>query len=320
MKLQSFLRLAATGIAFSAAVATAGAQEYPAQPITLVVPFPAGGGTDLIGRQLAAALEPKLGVSVVVENVGGAAGTVGGARVAQSAPDGYTLLLAADQVAATGALKEAPYDGTKDLVGISAVSLNYMSLVAGPGLEAETVEEALAEMKANPGAFEYGSPGIMSSPHLAGEVFQKTAGVELVHVPYQGGGPALTDIMGGRIPLLVSTVGQAVNHVENGSVRMLMTFSEERLPMTPDVPTADELGLDDLVLVSFTGVFVPTGTPAPVIDKLSDVVSDVVESSEFQAKLAEIGVLSAADTSPEYLRQLVATTDGNMREVFGAAD
>src|SRR5690606_24795689 len=151
--------------------------------ITLIVPFPAGGGTDLIGRQLAASLEPELGVSVVVENVGGAAGTVGGARVARAEPDGYTLLLAADPVAATGAVKEVTYHGTKDLIGVAPVSLNYMSLVSGPGLPVTNFPEALDLMKAQPGALEIGSPGIQSSPHLAAEVFQKAAGVELLNVP-----------------------------------------------------------------------------------------------------------------------------------------
>lgn len=315
------LKMVAASVGLVAAMvlgpAPAFAGDYPSQTITLVVPFPAGGGTDLIGRQLAAAMESKLGVAVTVENVGGASGLVGGARVARAAPDGYTLLLAADQVAATGAMKEATYDGTRDLVGISAVGLNYMSLVAGPGLKSQTAKDALADMRANPGKLEYGSPGIMSSPNLAGEVFQRAAGVQLLHVPYQGGGPALTDVIAGRIPLLVSTVGQAAGQVAKGQIRMLMTFSPERLPMTPEVPTAEELGLHDLVLASFTGIFVPAGTPDDVIAKLSETVAGIVEDPAFDAKLAEIGVLPAPDTGREYLRGLVEQTDRNMREIFG---
>lgn len=316
MKLRSLAASIGVALAMTLGAPSAFADDYPSQTITLVVPFPAGGGTDLIGRQLAAAMEAKLGVAVTVENVGGAAGLVGGARVARADPDGYTLLLAADQVAATGAMKEATYDGTKDLIGISAVGLNYMSLVAGPGLKAQTAKEALEEMRANPGKLEYGSPGIMSSPNLAGEVFQRAAGVQLLHVPYQGGGPALTDVIAGRIPLLVSTVGQAANQVAKGQIRMLMTFSPERLPMTPDVPTAEELGLKDLELASFTGIFVPAGTPNDVVEKLSETVSSIVEDPAFDAKLAEIGVLPAADTSRDYLRKLVEQTDRNMRDIF----
>lgn len=305
-------------LAGALAVSIAGpalAEDYPNRPIMLIVPFPAGGGTDLIGRELAEAMRAALGVPVTVENIGGAAGLVGGLRAARSAPDGYTLLLAADQVAATGTMKEARYDGTKDLVGLAPVSVNYMSLVAGPGLKAQDLMGAIAEMKAAPGKIAFGSPGFMSSPHLAGEVFQRKVGVQLLHVPYQGGGPAMVDVMAGRVPLLVSTFGQAIGTVKSGKLRMLVVFSEQRLPALPDVPTARELGID-LVMSSFTGVFAPKGVPAPIAAKLAKTVADIVQSPAFDKKLAAIGVLPAPDTSAAYLQRIVAEADANMRAVF----
>jgi len=312
--------LAAAGV-LTSSLTPALANDFPTRPISLIIPFPAGSSSDVIGRFLAAEMEKALPGSVIVENAPGATGTIGGARVATADPDGYTLLFAADQVVATGALKEASYDGTKDFVPITPLTLNYFSLVAGPGMKEKTYEEALAAFKAAPGKFVFGTSGHMGSPHLAAEVFQKRADVKLKHVPYPGTG-AITDFVAGRIPLMSATVGQVIGSIKTvvknpDDVSVLVVYSEERLPALPDTPTSVELGFEDAIVASFTGIFAPVKTPENVVERLRAVISDIVKGDAFKEKMNEIGVIPAEDTSSEALKLLVDGMQEKMISAFG---
>lgn len=299
------------------AMSSAFAQDrYPARPITLVVPFAAGGSTDVIGRRIAAKLEPLLGTTIVVDNKPGASGTIGAAFVARASTDGYTILLGSDQVVATGALQNLSYDGTRDFVPIALVTTTPVALLAGPSMPAKDVRELIALLKSEPAKHSYGSPGEGSIINLAGEMFKRTAGTDMVHVPYRGAGPAMNDLIGGHIPLMVGTVGTSLEQVRGGKVRMLMTFTESRLPQTPDVPSAREIGLPGLIVSSFSGLFVHKDTSPQIIKTLQEAVVLVVGDSEFRRSMEDLGIQVPDDTSPSAALATVKRASDNFVLIF----
>ncbi len=290
-------------------------ERWPNRPITLVLAQPPGGATDIVARRLSPRLERILETSIVVDNRPGASGTIGAAFVVRARPDGHTLFFGGDQSLATGALENVPYDGTRDLAPVSLVSLGYVSVIAGPRMPAQTFPEFLALLKADPGKYEYGTPGEGSIMHLGGEMLKRAAGIDMLHVPYRGGAPAATAVIRGEVALQIGTVGNSMVHVRNGAMRILATFTEQRLPATPDVPTATECGVP-LTLSSFTGVFAPIGTPTPVVETLRRAITTVLQDAAFKGELADIGVDAATDTGAAAASRIIADMSASMVAVF----
>lgn len=314
-------RLSLTKAIFAAAVALASleaiAQEkFPSRPIQLIVPFAAGGSTDVIGRRVAAKLEPLLGAAVVVENKAGASGTLGAALVARGPADGYTLLMGTDQVVATGHFRNLAYDGSRDFIPLTLLTITPISLLAGPGMPAKDIRELIALLKSQPGKYSFGTPGEGSSIHLAGEMFKKMSGTDITHVPYRGAGPAMNDLIAGHIPLMVGTVGTSIDQVRSGNARMLLTFSDKRGAMTPNVPAAPEIGFPDLVISSFQGLFVHKDTRPEIVKALRDAAVRVVLDPDFRAAMEAIGVQAVDDTSQAAAVKMVKDTTANFVSIF----
>jgi tripartite-type tricarboxylate transporter receptor subunit TctC len=308
---------AAVVAATLALVSVACAQEkYPTRPVQLVVPFAAGGSTDVIGRRVAAKLGPLLGGTVVVENRPGASGTIGAGLVARANADGYTVLLGSDQVVATGALQNLTYDGIRDFIPLTLLTITPVALLAGPSMPAKDVQALIQLLKSEPAKHSYGSPGEGSIINLAGEMFKKASGADMVHVPYRGAAPAMNDLIGGHIPLMVGTVGTSIEQVRSGKVRMLVTFTDRRLPLTPDVPSASEIGFPGLVISSFSGLFVHKDTPQELVKTLRDASESVVRDPEFRASMETIGIQAVSDTSPAAATKMVKEASDNFVSVF----
>jgi tripartite-type tricarboxylate transporter receptor subunit TctC len=262
------------GTAFVAVISKTafGQAKYPDRPIRLIVPFPPGGAFDTVGRPWAEKMKGLVGI-VVVENIGGSGGAVGAAQAARSRADGYTLLLGGATTHITEALlKSRPqFDPLKDLEPVSGIAITAFAIAVHPSVPVHNLEELIAYAKANPGKLTYGSAGHGSLNHLSGELFKLRTGItDLIHVPYRGAGPALADILAGQIPMIVPAM---TNHVlelhRAGKLRVLAVTSAARLTAAPELPTAVEQGLADLVTPNFIGLFAPAGTPAPIVDQLS---------------------------------------------------
>jgi tripartite-type tricarboxylate transporter receptor subunit TctC len=307
---RQFLRLATGAAAVCALSRAAFAQGYPTQPIRLVVPFPPGGVFDFIGRPLADRLRPVLG-SVFVENIGGGGGTLGAATVAHARPDGYTILLGGTSQYVTEALlKSRPqFYPIKDLAPISNVAVTTFAIVVHPSVPAHSLKEFVEYAKANAGKVSYGSAGAGTLNHLTGESLKLLAGLaDLTHVPYRGAGPALTDLMGGQVPMIVPAMSRQVLEFHRaGKLRILAVVSPTRLAGTPELPTAVEQGFPSLVAQQLIGLIAPSGTPNPIIAQVAQATQIVVADREFQQMLIDAGVEPELDSSPEkFRRSLVA--------------
>ena len=265
-----FLQLAAAACALPAASRIASAQSYPTRPIRLVVPFPPGGAFDTIGRPWADRMKSLLG-SVIIENIGGGGGSVGAAQAARARADGYTLLLGGATTHITEALlKNRPqFDPLKDLDPISGIAITAFALAVHPSVPVNNLKELVAYAKANSGKLSYGSAGTGSLNHLTAEAFKLRVGLpDLIHVPYRGAGPAIADILAGQIPMIVPAMTNIVLELHRaGKLRVLAVTHGTRLTAAPELPTAVEQGLTDLVAPNFVGVFAPAGTPKPIIDQ-----------------------------------------------------
>ncbi|BDB27720.1 tripartite tricarboxylate transporter substrate binding protein [Cupriavidus sp. P-10] len=275
------------------------ADAYPAKPIRLVVPYPPGGATDVIGRTLAQRLSASLGQQVVVDNRAGAAGNIGAELVAKSPADGYTLLMGALTSHAINAAlykSRVPYDLEKSFAPVSIVGTVPLVFVVNPSVSASTLPQLVSLAKSKPGAITFASAGNGSPQHLAGEMFKRMAGVEMLHVPYKGSGPAMTDLIGGQVLSMVETVPAAQAYVKSGKIRALAVASSERVNALPDVPTATEAGLKDFEVSSMFGIVAPAGTPAPVIDRLSADLKKILAEPEVQATLLKQGAIASWTT------------------------
>lgn len=285
------------------------AQGYPDKSIRLVVPWPAGGGADAVGRAVAQALTTELGKTVYVENVAGAGGNIGTQQFIRSAPDGYTLLLATSStnVANPYLYKKTGFDPVKDFTPVASVALIPSVLVVPAASKFRSPQEIIAAAKAAPGTLSYGSGGVGASAHLAGELFKSVAKVDITHVPYKGSGPALTDVMGGQLDLMFDT--GAFSHIKGGKIRALAVAADKRQPMIPDVPTFEELGIKGMVMNAWYGVAAPAGTPAPVVAKVNEAVNKALKSGDLAKRLADIGAEvrsgSAEDFSKFWRSELV---------------
>ena len=279
---------------------------WPSRPITLIVPFAAGGNNDVSGRILARKLSDLLGQSVVVENKTGAGGTVGAAAVASAKPDGYTLgFLSSGPVAASVSLmKTLPYDPRKDLQPIARVTTSPSVLVVNAAFPANDLAGFVAHTRQNPGKVNYGTAGPGSSPHLAGALYESMAGVQMVAVPYRGGAPALTDLMSGQIQVLFNPILEVMPHVRSGKLRALAVTTEKRSSLLPEIPAMAER-FPGFEVLTWNGVFSPAGTSAEIVEKLNAAVRKALADPEVVRQLGELG-LDVAVSSPSELRSYVA--------------
>jgi tripartite-type tricarboxylate transporter receptor subunit TctC len=280
---------------------------FPVRPIRLIVPYPPGGSTDPAARLIASEIGPRLGQSVVVENRAGAAGAIGTEAVARAAPDGYTLLVHTSVISTDPTLKKnAPYDVKRDLAPVTLAVTGPYLLVVNPGLPVRNVGELIAYAKANPGKLSFGSAGQGSSGHLIGELFKKAAGIEMVHVPYKGGGPSIVGLVGNEVQLVFDTFSGSRALAESGKLRAIAVTSGSRSGLMPDVPTVSESGLKDFSAVYWLGVFAPAKTPAAVIDKIHGSIKQALESPSVRARSLEQGNVPQALAPAEFARVLDA--------------
>ncbi len=304
------LKIASVGFALlMLAGRLATAQEWPAKPITLVVPFAAGGTTDLVGRPLAQGLAARLGQSVVVDNRAGAGGTIGAGIAAKSPADGYTLFLATiAHTVAPGMYKSLSYDFVRDFEPITVVAEVPNVLIVTPSMPAKTVAELVAFAKANPGKVNFGSAGPGSVEHLSGELFRSLAGINIVHVPYKGGAPMMTDLIAGHIEMAIETSGSALQHIKAGAVRALAVSTREPSPFFPGLPTLDASGLKGYDVTGWYGLLAPKGTPAPIRAKLYQTVSDLLKSPDMTARLADLGAVAGGEPPEKFAAFIAAET------------
>ena len=297
----------AAGASLVTAPALAFAQAWPTKPIRLVIPFPAGGATDIVGRLLAQKLGPALGQQVVVDNKPGAGGTLGADIVAKAAPDGHTILLATSSTHSIGpALNpKLPYDAFRDFTPVAHVASAPSVLVVGRDFPAQTTQELVALLKKNPGKYNFGSSGIGTYPHLAAEMFKwRAGGLFVVHIPYRGTGLVITDLVAGQIAFLMDSIVSAQPHIRDGKVRPLAVSGAQRSPSLPNVPTFAEAGVPNMELANWFGFFAPPGTPADIVQRLNRELNGVVRSAEIVERLGNVGAVAASGT-PEQFGKLV---------------
>lgn len=297
------------GVAYplGAVLSVAQAQTpLPKGPFTLVCPFAAGGATDVVSRLIAQKLSERIGRSVVVENVGGGGGSIGAAKVAKANADGTVLLLGTVATHAINPLSTPPatYDPVRDFTPISLIATVPNVLLVSKEVPAKDVRELIALLKAQPGKFSYGSSGVGTPPHLSGELFKSMAGVDIGHVPYKGGGPAMTDLVGGHIPILFDVLSGAASHIRAGSVRALAVTTGKRSPSFPNVPTMSEAGVPGYETYTWNAVFGPAGLPPSITEALSRDLQAVVAEPDVQTRLKEISAVPVG-SSPEALAALV---------------
>ncbi len=297
-------RAAIGAIALAAATLSLGAaaQAYPTKPITIVVPFSAGGTTDILARLVGQYLTTELGQPVVVDNKAGAGGNIGGALAAKAPADGYTLFMGTVGTHAINAAlyKKMPFDHVKDFAPLSRVANVPNLLVAHPSQPFKTVPEMIAYAKANPGKINFGSPGNGASPHLSGELFKSMAKVELTHIPYKGSAPAVSDLLGNQIAIMFDNMPSVIPHVRSGKLRAIAISTAKRSPELPDVPTIAEAGVPGYEAVSWFGLFAPAATPKPVLDKLSTALSKVLANPEVQKKISAQGGETVNETPAQF--------------------
>jgi tripartite-type tricarboxylate transporter receptor subunit TctC len=297
-------RLALIGpaaLAASLAGPSLGQSAYPERPITLMVPFPAGGSTDLVARVVAERMGTELGQPIIVENRGGAGGNIGSAAVAKADPDGYTILMG---TVATHALNPAlyrkmPYDAVADFAPVALLVVVPNVLVVNPDFPAKNVQELITLLKEKPGEYSYASSGNGTPLHLSGELFKTMAGVDMVHIPYKGAGPALIDVMGGHVPIMFDNLPSSTEHIRAGKLRGLAVTTAQRAPSMPDLPTVAESGLPGYETYTWNALFAPAGTPREIIDRLNTAARAAVADPKVQAKLQDVGAMPKGSTPEE---------------------
>jgi tripartite-type tricarboxylate transporter receptor subunit TctC len=285
---RKFLQLAASVSALPVVPRIARAQSYPSRPITIVVPFPAGGSTDIIGRILAERMRASLGQTIIIENVGGAGGSIGVGRVARAVPDGYTLDIGQwDTHVANGATYPLSYDLQNGFEPIALISSNPLLILAKKAMPADDLKGLIAWLKANPDKASQAVP--TAGSHVAGILFQKETSTRFQFVPYRGGGPAMQDLVAGQIDMLIVQAAAALSQVRAGAIKAYAATSKSRFAAAPDIPTVDEAGLPGLHISGWFGLYAPKGTPKTVIDKLNAAVMDALADATVRSRLANAG-------------------------------
>src|SRR4051812_24826620 len=315
-------RLGAAIVALGASTGfhQAQAQNFPARPITLVIPFAPGGSTSIVGRGIADKMSELLGEKIIIDNRPGAGGTVGTRAVAKSDPDGYTLILGYTGTLAIGPslYKNVGYDPRKDFAPIGMIGNAPNSLVVNPSFPAKTLAELIAYAKANPGTVNSGAAGAGTASHITGEYFASAAGIKLVHIPYKGTGPALTDLLGGHIPMAFAPIPASHPNVSAGKLRALAVTSTVRSGLMPDVPTMAEAGLPGFDASLYYGLAAPAGTPRPIIDKLNKALREALASDEVKRQLGADGT-EITPGSPEDYAELIDKDEKKWSQLLKAS-
>lgn len=302
--------LQAAALAVTLASSSAMAQAWPSKSISLIVPFPAGGTTDVLARAVGLELSKSLGQPVIVESKPGAGSTLGADYVAKAKPDGYTLLMGAvHHTIATSVYKKLAYDFQKDFAPVTTVALVPNVLVVNPAVPAKNVKELLALAKAEPGKLTYGSNGNGTGQHLIGAQFEGMGGVQLLHVPYKGSGPLTTDLLGGQITMSFDTITPVLPHIKAGKLRALAVTTATRSKALPEVPTLDESGLKGFNLGTWFGVLAPAATPRDVVTRLNTEIVKIINSPEFKKKMDDIGAEPIGNTPEQMARQIKDDTE-----------
>lgn len=304
MNKRRMLAALALGVLASQGPAALAQSDYPNRPVKIVVPFPAGGTSDIMGRIIAEELGKQLKQPFIVDNKGGAGGAIGTEQVAKAAPDGYTLLLSgigSNAIIHGFASPKPPYDSMRDFVHISQLAAGPNVLVVNPSFPAKTFKEFIAYVKANPGKVDFGQV-TASSGHLTTEYLKQVAGLNMVGIAYKGGAPALTDVLAGQIPLMFTNQDAVLPHVKAGKLRALAVTSPKRNPMFPDVPTVAESGYPDFSAVSWTGLSAPKGTPREIVDKLEAAMVKAFNEPAARQKLEANGFVVVASHSADYTK------------------
>ncbi len=281
-----------------ALTATAAAQDYPTKPVRLIIPFPPGGSNDVVGRMIATQLSERLGKQVIVDNRAGAGGVIGTEVAANSPNDGYTLLIISIAHTVNPWLYTLKYDPIKSFtpVGILASGPNVVAI--NPGLPVNSIKELIALAKKEPGKLQYASAGVGSFQHLGGELFKLEAGVDLLHVPFKGGGPSMIDVIGGHTKIVFSSLVQTTPHIKSGKLKALATGGDKRSPVLPDVPTVAEAGVPTYRAVNWWGIVAPAGTPQPIVAKLHKAIGEVQNTPAVKEQFAREGA-DIVQMSPE---------------------
>ena len=299
----------AAAAAFAALTATAPAQEWPTRPITLIVPFAPGGGIDASARLQALVIGEVLGQTVVVENVGAAAGTIGSGRVAKAAPDGYTFLIgnSGTHVYSQALYKKRPYDSVADFDPIAMVTESPRILLARKDLGANNLQELIAAMKANQATMQYSSAGVGSGTHLPCALLNYTVGVNITHVPYRGEGPALQDVIAGRIDYMCTTIQSGAAQAKQGTVKGIAVMASKRAAIIPDLATTGEQGLKGVEASVWNGFFFPKDTPKPIVDKMHGAIETMIARPEIRQKMESLGleILPPGQRTPDYLARFL---------------
>ncbi len=293
---------------------------YPVKPIRWVIPYPPGGGTDILGRPIARLLGEKLGQSILVDNRGGASGMVGAEIVARSAPDGYTVLMSTSGEAALNVAlyPKMNYDPIKDFTPVTQVGVSPLVLVAHPSLPARNVRDYVALAKKRPGSLSYSSIGAGSAQHMAGEWMRLLTGIDIIHVPYKGGGPQMTDLLGGHSPSGILALPAAASGIKNGRIRAIGMTSANRSSAFPEVPTFAESGMPGFDVSQWWAVLVPRGTSAEIVARLHTEITAIIKTAEIRERMASVGADPVGGT-PEQLGELVRLEIAKFRKIVADA-
>ena len=320
MSIQSTLRCVVIALA-CAASSLAAAQTYPTKPIKIVVGFSPGGPADVMARLIGQRLTATLGQPVVVDNRPGAGGTIGARAVAESEPDGYTLLLGntSTLVISPQIYKNVGYDPVKAFAPVAAVFSSPQILVANPVVPAKSMQELVAHAKANPGKVSYASPGFGTQPHLLGEMLKLMTGADIVHVPYKGSAPVLADLIGGQVQIFFDAASFLLPHVVSGKLKVLAVADKKRLSQLPDTPTTIEAGFGKLQATYWVGVLAPAGTPPAVVERLNGAINEVMKSKAMEETLAKL-VATARPGTPQDFASFMAAESRKWSETINAAN
>ncbi len=308
-----FVVLIGFSFLFPGAAAAAAAESFPQGPIRLIVPFPPGGSNDVLSRFIGIKLTDRIGQQVVIDNRGGANGIIGTELASNTTPDGNTLLIASTSYVMNAAVRQLPYDVEKSFDPVSTIGSSPNSILITPGF-VSSVKELVDRAKAKPKSISYGSTGVGGFNHFGGELFKNVAKIDLVHVPYKGGGPAMTDVMAGQIPMMFSSVTQALPHARSGRLKILAVGAKKRVAALPDVPTVIESGYPGYEVSVWWGIVAPTGAPRPVLDKLRREVTAVLTDPATREYLANLSA-EPMNLEPAAFRKMIGDDVKKWKEV-----